>query len=277
VFTIKPVLVAPDLDKEFRVEADASNYATGGVLSIKCSDKMWRPVAFIFKSLSDTERNYKIHNKEMLAVVRCLEVWRHFLEEAAIKFEIWTDHKNLEYFMKVQKLNRRQTRWALYLSRFNFMLKHVPGSKMGKADSLSRRPDWEVGVEKDNENKILVKPEWLEVRKTETVEIIVDGVDLLEKVRKSKIKNDEVIKAVEEIKRAGVKMLRDEEWREVDSIMYKEGKDDKLRAEIIRLHYDMPVEEHRGQWKTVELVTQNFWWPGITKEMKQYIEGCDAC
>ena len=277
MFTIKPVLVAPDLDKEFRVEADASNYATGGVLSIKCSDKMWRPVAFIFKSLSDTERNYKIHNKEMLAVVRCLEVWRHFLEEAAIKFEIWTDHKNLEYFMKVQKLNRRQTRWALYLSRFNFMLKHVPGSKMGKADSLSRRPDWEVGVEKDNENKILVKPEWLEVRKTETVEIIVDGVDLLEKVRKSKIKNDEVIKAVEEIKRAGVKMLRDEEWREVDSIMYKEGKDDKLRAEIIRLHYDMPVEEHRGQWKTVELVTQNFWWPGITKEMKQYIEGCDAC
>ena len=277
MFTIKPVLVAPDLDKEFRVEADASNYATGGVLSIKCSDKMWRPVAFIFKSLSDTERNYKIHNKEMLAVVRCLEVWRHFLEEAAIKFEIWTDHKNLEYFMKVQKLNRRQTRWALYLSRFNFMLKHVLGSKMGKADSLSRRPDWEVGVEKDNENKILVKPEWLEVRKTETVEIIVDGVDLLEEVRKTKIKNDEVIKAVEEIKRAGVKMLRDEEWREVDSIMYKEGKDDKLRAEIIRLHYDMPVEEHRGQWKTVELVTQNFWWPGITKEMKQYIEGCDAC
>ena len=211
MFTIKPVLVVPDLDKEFRVEADASNYATGGVLSIKCSDKMWRPVAFISKSLSDTERNYKIHNKEMLAVVRCLEVWRHFLEEAAIKFEIWTDHKNLEYFMKAQKLNRRQTRWALYLSRFNFMLKHVPGSKMGKADSLSRRPDWEVGVEKDNENKILVKPEWLEVRKTETVEIIVDGVDLLEEVRKSKIKDNEVVKAMEEMKRAEVKMLRDEE------------------------------------------------------------------
>jgi len=67
------------------------------------------------------------------------------------------------------------------------MLKHVPGSKMRKADSLSRRPDWEVGVEKDNEDETLVKPEWLEVRKTETVEIIVDGVDLLEEVRKSKI------------------------------------------------------------------------------------------
>jgi len=106
VFTTKPVLAAPDLDKKFRVEANASNYTTGGVLSMKCSDEMWRPVAFISKSLSDTERNYKIHDKEMLAVVRCLEAWRHFLEGTTIKFEIWTDHKNLEYFMKAQKLNR---------------------------------------------------------------------------------------------------------------------------------------------------------------------------
>jgi len=101
----------------------------------------------------------------------------------------------------------------------------------------------------------------------------VDGVDLLEEVRKSKVKDNEVVKAVEEMKRAGVKMLRDEEWKEVDSIMYKEEKvyvpkDDKLRAEIIRLHHDMSVREHGGQWKMVELVTRNFWWPGITKEVK---------
>ena len=114
--------------------------------------------------------------------------------------------------MKVQKLNRRQARWALYLSRFNFTLKHVPGSKMEKVDSLSRRLDWKVGVERDNKDQKLVKPEWLEVRKTETVEVIVDGVDLLEEVRKSKVKdNNEVVKVVEEMKRAGVKMLRDEE------------------------------------------------------------------
>ena len=72
------MLAALDLNKEFRVEVDTSNYATGGVLSIKCSDELWRLVAFISKSLSDTERNYEIHNKEMLAVVRYLEAWRHF-------------------------------------------------------------------------------------------------------------------------------------------------------------------------------------------------------
>jgi len=85
--------------------------------------------------------------------------------------------------MKVQKLNRKQARWTLYLLRFNFTLKHVPGSKMEKTNSLSRKPDWEVGVEKDNEDKMLVKLEWLEVRKTEKVEVIVEEVDLLEKVK----------------------------------------------------------------------------------------------
>jgi len=99
---------------------------------------------------------------------------------------------------------------------------------------------------------MLVKPEWLETRRMEMVEIIVDGVDLLEKVRKSKVKDDKVVKAVEEMKQAGVKILRNKEWREVDGIMYKERKvyvpkDDRLRAEIIRLHHDMLVGGHEGQ------------------------------
>jgi len=140
------------------MEADTSNYTTRGVLSMKCSNELWRLVAFISKSLSDIEQNYKIHNKEMLAVVRCLKVWRHFLEGMTTKFEIWTDYKNLKYFMKIQKLNRRQARWTLYLSIFNFILKHVPESKIGKTDSLSRKLDWEIEMDRDNENKMLVKP-----------------------------------------------------------------------------------------------------------------------
>jgi len=109
-----------------------------------------------------------------------------------------------------------------------------------------------VGVEKDNGNEILVKPEWLEVKRAEIVEIVVEGVDLLEKVKQSKVKDDEVVRAVEKMKQAGVKILRDKEWREVDSIIYKEGKiyvpkDDQLRTEIIRLHHDMPVGGHEGQ------------------------------
>jgi len=93
-----------------RVEVDASDYATGGVLSTKCEDGKWRPVAFISKLLNATEQNYEIHNKEMLVVIRCLEAWRHYLEEAKQEFKIWTDYKNLQYFITSQKLNQRQVR-----------------------------------------------------------------------------------------------------------------------------------------------------------------------
>jgi len=123
---------------------------------------------------------------------------------------------------------------------------------MGKADGLSRRPDWEVGIEKDNEEQMLVKKEWLKEKRGRKAEVIIEGVDLLDKVRKCETKDNEVIKAVEEMKQVGVRMLRDEEWRQEDGLMLKERKvyipkDEKLRAEVIRLHHDMPVGRHGGQ------------------------------
>jgi len=80
IFTTRPVLATLELDKEFRVEVDISNFTTGGILSVKCNNDLWRPVAFISKALNEIERNYKIHDKEMLGVIRCLEAWKHFLE-----------------------------------------------------------------------------------------------------------------------------------------------------------------------------------------------------
>jgi len=104
-FTKELVLAALDLDKKMRMEVDASDYITGGVLSMKCEDGRWRLIAHLLKSLNETEINYKIHDKEMLAVIRGLENWRHLLKGTKFKFEVWMDHKNLEYFMKMQKLN----------------------------------------------------------------------------------------------------------------------------------------------------------------------------
>jgi len=153
---------------------------------------------------------------------------------------------------------------------------------MGKADGLSRRSNWKKGGDRDNEEKVLLKPEWLEVKRIRVREVIVEGVDILDRIKRSGVKDDEVVKVIEEMKKAGIKMLRDEEWREEDGLILKEGKmyvpkDEALRVEIIRLHHDMPVGGHGGQWKTTELVTRNFWWPGVTREVKRYVEGCDAC
>ena len=235
-FTKEPVLAALDIDKKIRMEVDTSDYAMGGVLSMECEDGLWRPVAFLSKLLNETERNYEIHDKEMLVIIRGLEAWRHLLEGAQYKFEIWTDHKNLEYFMKAQKLNRRQARWALYLSRFDFTLKHVAGSKMGKADGLSRRVDWKVGTDKDKDNQIFIKDNWIR----NMYEVVIEGpeVELVEKIRKARSKDEDVVRIVEEMKRAGVKELRGNEWKIEGELVLKEGKvyipkDEELRVEII--------------------------------------------
>ena len=82
---------------------------------------------------------------------------------------------------------------------------------MERADSLSKHPDWQVGIERDNEDRVLVKKEWLEVGAMEVTEVVIEGIDLLEKIRKSEAKDNKVVKAVEEMKQVGIKMLRDEE------------------------------------------------------------------
>ena len=110
-FMTAPILAYPDNDCQFHLECDASNYATGAVLSILKEDK-WHPVAYHSHSMSPEEQNYPIADKEILSIIRALEIWRHYLERAKHEFEVWNDHQNLQWFMTRQDLNRRQAHWA---------------------------------------------------------------------------------------------------------------------------------------------------------------------
>jgi len=140
----------------FCIEANSLDFASGAVLSQQLSrEEKWHPVAFYSKSLSLVERNYEIHNKEMLTIIHTLEEWRHFLEGARHLVEIWTDHKNLEYFMMAKKLNHCQARWSLYLACFDFKLVHCPGHCIGKSDALLQRLDHGNGAS-NNEDMVLL-------------------------------------------------------------------------------------------------------------------------
>ncbi|SJL11309.1 uncharacterized protein ARMOST_14712 [Armillaria ostoyae] len=130
------ILAIPNLTRRFRVEADASNGAIGAVLSQE-QDGKWRPVAFMSKALTAMECNYEIYDKELLAIMLALSEWHHYLMGALEDVEIWTDHQNLQYFRKPQKLNRRQARWVTELAEYHFTLKHKPGTANVKADLLS--------------------------------------------------------------------------------------------------------------------------------------------
>src|SRR5258707_9793557 len=136
--TSAPTLTFLSKSGLFCLECDASNFATGAILSQQQEDGLFHPIGFMLKSFSNTEWNYKIHDKEMLAIMWELEEWRHFLEGSDQKFEIHTDHKNLSYFREAHKLNCCQVHWSLYLSRFDFILTHKPVRQMGRPDVLSR-------------------------------------------------------------------------------------------------------------------------------------------
>jgi len=155
---------------------------------------------------------------------------------------------------------------------------------MGEADTLSRRADHKEGIEHDNEDVVLLKPKYFKVRALCQGHLLIEGHEesILAKIRKSKDLDESVVKAVEELKKLSIRQLQSEEWSEEQGLMLFRGKvyvpkDIKLRLEIIKLHHDTPIAGHPGQWKTLELVTQNYWWPGITMQVKNYVSGCDRC
>jgi len=130
-------------------------------------------------------------------------------------------------------------------------------------------------VERDNEDQKLIKLEWIR-----GVEMIMEEEDLRERIKKVQEGDEKIVKAVEELKRAGIKALKNEEWEVEDGIVLKERRiyilEEDLRREIIQLHHDTPIGGHGRRWKTVELVARNYWWPGVMKEVRRYVDGCDA-
>jgi transposase InsO family protein len=285
LITSSPILASPDNSRPFRVEADSSDFATGAVLSQQSpDDDKWHPVAFLSKSLSAVERNYEIHDKEMLAIIRAMEEWRHFLEGAEHKFEVWTDHKNLEYFMSAKKLNRRQARWSLFLARFDFVLHHRPGKSMGKPDALSRRADHGSGSE-DNSNITLLTPGFFAVRALEGLEVVGEERDIFKDIRRGTRdgeKEEAIAKVVKELKATRSRTVRSAEWSLTDDVLYFRGKAYvpdcfDLRRRIVALCHDSRVAGHAGRWKTLELVSRNYWWPHVSRYVGKYVSSCDLC
>ena len=179
--------------------------------------------------------------------------------------------------MKAQKLNQRQACQALYLLRFDFTLKYILRIKIEKADRLSKRLYWKVDIKKDNENKVFIKDCWL----CNLHEVVIEGPEV-KIVEKNRSKDKEVIRVVEEMKKAKVKVVREDEQQMEGELVLKENKvyvpkDEKLRAAIFQLHYNISVAGDREKQKMTELVTRNYWWLGVMRDVGRYVEGCNMC
>ena len=269
-FTMVPILAFLDIDCVFRLESDASDYATGAVLSIE-KEGIWHPIAFSSHSMMPQEWNYPITDKEMLSVIQALEQWCHYLEGARHQFEIWNDHVNLQWFMQRQDLNRQQVCWTQYISRFNVVWCYKPGPSMGKPDTLSRREDHAEGIEDDNKGVIVIT-----LDKIRMIILIMDEGDLL----KQKFFNATCLLSEADVQRLCKKNTICEEHN--GTLMDNLGRlympeSNLLQMEVIQKHHDSPVARHSGYEKMLDLLQHNYYWPGMATTVKEYVTRCDTC
>jgi hypothetical protein len=278
-FTEEPVLMMPDQSKPFQIESDASKVATGAVLTQTDSNGDRHPVAFLSKTLSDTERKYEIYDRELLGIVRALKEWRHLIQGSGHTTIVYSDHKNLTYFRTAQKLNGRQARWSLYLSEFDIKLIHLPGTKMIQSDALSRRPDHGLEGQFDEEETIML-PENLFIN-------LLDA-DLQARVLGAKELDLDVKNAIETLLQEGPTNLQNDlkDWKieTIDgnlTVFYKGKnyipKDQELRRDIVRMFHDHETAGHPGELETYNSVRQHYWWPGLRTFVKNYVQGCGIC
>lgn len=279
-FTGGDILRHFDPALEAIVETDASDFAISAILS-QYHDKVLRPVAFMSRKLDKHERNYEIHDKELLAVVSAIKVWRHYLEGARHPFVILTDHQALQYFQTSKTLTRRQARWSEVVNHHRYVIRYRPGSMSGKPDSLSRRPDFaEGGKAWDAEPKTLLRPIALL-----SATLTSDTSDILDTIRQ--------LLAFDERAQDVLQALRDssddrlttfDEAYEIDGngdlrhqgALYVPDSDD-LKTRILQLAHDAIELGHPGQAKKHEVVQRDYFWPSMRSWINSYVTTCDLC
>jgi hypothetical protein len=258
-FTTGPILRHFNPESPTIMETDASDFAIAGVLlQVNPDNGLTHPVAYISRTLNSAERNYDVHDKEMLAIVfACIE-WRPLLLSLSSTFTILSDHKSLEYFMTTKILNRRQARWAERLADFNFTLTYRPGVLNTSADALSRRDDAKdlSGGTSSAQTSFFQKSH---LRQSSLKTYHPDT--LLEQIRSAQ-KDDK------ELENILTNNERDPSYTIVDNVLLHQGRivvPDKgdLRLQILQSRHDHTTAGHPGIFKTIEIVRRDFTWPGL--------------
>ena len=227
------------------------------------------PIAFISSSLTKSQRNYQIYDKELLAIKVALEEWRHYLEGARHQFIIYTDHKNLTFPRKPEMLSQRQIRWYEFLSRFDFKLIYRAGKKSGKPDLLSRRSD-HLFAKVLPISYVITRSKTLDDSLTNSILKSLENDELYNKIVSflNNKTSDVPIKNIDKFS------LNNEKFLLYDNLIYVPC---NLRTRVLELHHDSITAGHFGVNKTIELISRNFWWPKFSYDVKKFIKSCEVC
>jgi transposase InsO family protein len=148
-FQTAPLLRHYDPKLAIRLETDASDAALSSILSqLQKDTNQWHPIAFFSKQFKGAEVHYSTPDKELMAIVESFKHWRHYLEGSRHIIKVWSDHQNLQGFMRQPKINGKQARWLVYLTPYDFIIRHRPGL-LNPADGPSRRPDYMATAQRE--------------------------------------------------------------------------------------------------------------------------------
>ncbi|KAL2245998.1 UNVERIFIED_CONTAM: Transposon Tf2-11 polyprotein [Sesamum indicum] len=250
---IDPVLALPDMSKPFVVETDASDFALGGVLM-----QDGHPVAFESRKLKDAERRYSVHEKELLAVVHCVRLWRHYL--LGSPFVVRMDKTAVSHFMSQPKLTSRQARWQELLLEFHFVLEYRASSSNHAADALSRRADLanleSIAALSSSAAAISVKDQ---VRELLPRDPAAQG--LIRLVEQGKARHFWI--------EDGLLMTK-------GNCVYVPRGGDLWKLLLSECH-DTLWAGHQGQERTYALVRRAYYWPQMRDDVETYVRTCLIC
>src|SRR5271170_2332235 len=286
------VLAMPDNSLPYRVETDASDFAISAVLSQEF-DGIRKPIAFISKSFTETERNYTTYDKELYAILFAVESWRHYLLDVVSTTDVLSDHRNLAFYRTPQNLSRRQARWVADLQEYDLVIRHVPGRLNARADALSRRADY-VPPGTDNSG-VVGLPDGLFFDHSRPLprdpvgggvgiavhSLSVDFLPLHADFRTEIAKEMTPDKIDVEVS-LGLERKSPEWLTAGNGLVFRDGlvyipSSATLRAEVIRQHHDPRSAGHPRTERTMEAIQRNFWWPCMHTEIATYVQACQDC
>ena len=268
---LRSVFASPTVLRHFnpslptQVETDSSGYAIAAVLSQKHEDGL-RPVGFWSRQTTDAERRYGVRDAELLAVVESVRHWSTFLEACEDPFVIYTDHQSLQYFQTSQRLLPRHVRWSQDLNTHSYSIRYRPARENCKADTLSRRPDYDVPLDpifetilRPAEILATIMPAFTEFTVADRIVNACLTDPFLSKEPRPR-----------HLSPSGTTPVQ------YHGITYVPP-DPSLRSEILHLAHDSVSAGHPGRDRTIELVRRSYNWPGLPTDATRYVASCDTC
>jgi len=253
---------------------NTSGYAVGATLVQRKEDGKKHPIGYFSATLNEAQRNYNIYDLELLAIVLAFRNWHPLLAGSPHKVIMYSDHLNLQYWRSPQKISQRVAREVLELSEYDFEICHIAGRMNGRADTLSRRPDYDQG--ENNNCNVVVLPDRLFIR-ANTVTQAPQLIQLL--TNEDTHPKDPVYQQNKAVLEPWVDVHR---LKKIEGTWYKDGQRAVTgglhdKHTIIEAHHKSPVYGHPGIKRTTQLVARHYWWPQLNKDVMNYVKGCAEC